>query len=90
MKSRMQLDENVCYRCKCYGEHMDVHHVFNGPYKEKSEEDGFIVYVHRQCHDLIHRNAVIRLKMKQEGQRRYEASIGDRQSFIERYGKSYL
>lgn len=85
----MQTDRNYCYRCKTWVNNPDRHHVFNGAYRHKSEEDGYVVYVHRQCHELIHRNAEIRLKMKAEAQRDYEKTHS-REEFIERYGRSYL
>ena len=42
----------------------DRHHIYNGAMRSKSEEYGAVVYVCRNCHDLIHKNAEVRLTLK--------------------------
>ena len=91
MKSRIQDDKNVCARCGCHCEHPDKHHIFNGlAYRDKSEEDGLFVHMHHQCHMLTHSDPTAMRKWKEKGQLKYEAQIGTREEFMERYGKSYL
>ena len=89
MESRLQTDKEVCYLCNKPMGNGDLHHVFNGAYKSKSEEDGFIVYVHRVCHDFIHTHAMTRTTIKARAQKVYEKEH-TREEFIQRYGKNYL
>lgn len=84
-----QEDKHICYRCKTWVENPDPHHIFNGAFRDFADEDGYVIYVHRQCHELIHRNAAIRLKLKAEAQKDYEAKHGH-EAYMKRYRKSYL
>ena len=89
-KSIIQTNKEVCYWCRKTGI-LHPHHVFNGAYKKKSEEDGMIVFVHDfPCHRQIHDIYQNELEIKQNGQRLWEQFYGTREEFIERYGKSYL
>ena len=38
----------------CDREACDLHHVFNGAMKKKSEQYGAMVYLCRSCHDKLH------------------------------------
>lgn len=84
---------NLCPICdkEIYQEEVkDIHHIFNGPYKKKSEKYGFLVNVHRFCHRKIHDNYSIELKLKVECQEMFENNIGDRDKFIKEFGQSYI
>lgn len=90
-KSRLQTDEETCYLCNKYMGKGDKHHIFNGGgYRDKSEEDGMFVYVHRVCHSFIHNHPMTARTLKQRGQRAWMAEIGTLDEFIKRYGKNYL
>lgn len=71
-----------------------IHHVFGGANRSKSEEDGFIIPLHPDLHNMsnqgIHFNREMDLHYKRLCQRYYESCIGDRKAFIARYGKSWL
>lgn len=59
--------------------------------RKKSEEDGLKVYVHRTCHDWIHRHELSDLNLKAKGQRIWQEYYNKSESdFIKRYGKSYI
>ena len=89
--SRMQTDEHICYRCKTWVEHPDKHHCLNGlGYRDKCEEDQLYVFMHHQCHMMIHNKNHDLRKLKAKAQEVFEKEIGSREEFIERYGKSYL
>ena len=88
--SRMQTDEHICFRCKTWVEHPDKHHCLNGTYRDKCEEDGLYVFMHHQCHMMIHNKNQELRKLKAKAQEVFEKEIGSREEFIERYGKSYL
>ena len=71
-----------------------IHHVFGGANRKKSEKDGFIIPLHPDLHNMsdrgIHFNRAMDLFYKRKCQTYYEERMGDRESFIKRYGKSYL
>lgn len=97
MKSIMQNDKYSCYLCGRNGsaDPLEKHHVFGGPNRNYSEEDGLTVYL---CGERCHRNGVAsahRSKrtadfLKSEAQIAWESIYGDRISFTKRYGKNYL
>ena len=79
-----------CYVCGRYGG-THVHHIFNGyGLRMRSDEDGLFCHVCFRCHEESHRNADLRLKLKQMGQQIYEEQIGSHEQFMERYRKNYL
>ncbi len=69
---------------------VNAHHVFNGAYKQKSEEDLFYMNLHPECHRKLHDDPSIAKALKAKCQKIYEMDIGTREEFIRRYGKSYL
>lgn len=88
MDSIMQKAK-ACYHCgRAWG--LDKHHVMNGnPQRKYAEADGLTVWLCRECHDLIHRDATLRLELKEKAQAAWLRIYGI-QAFRERYGKSYL
>jgi ribosome-binding protein aMBF1 (putative translation factor) len=40
------------------------HHIFNGAMRNKSEDYGAVIRVCRNCHNMIHKNAELRMKLK--------------------------
>ena len=92
MKSIMQQDDK-CFVCgKAFGS--DTHHIFGGPNRRLSEEDGLTVRLCRQCHDDVHFDAELsypmQLALKQKGQEAYENAGHTREEFVKRYGRNYL
>ena len=83
---------------------LEVHHVYNGPYRSKSDKDGcwcyLCVYHHRESNNAIHRNPVRAKWLKAYCQRKWEKRYAEsfpsipkvdaRGEFIKMYGKSYL
>ena len=71
------------------------HEVFFGNNRQKSIEDGLVVFLKPELHNMsnegVHFNLQFREYMQKEGQRQwmayYDKSIED---FIKRYGKNYL
>ena len=91
-ESRIQKDKEYCYICgkALYGV-VDPHHIFEGTAnRRKSDEDGFVVYVHRCCHTWLHNHPLSMITYKKRAQRIFEEELGSREDFIKRYGKSYL
>lgn len=91
MKSIMQQDDK-CYICRlAYG--TEWHHIFGGPNRKHSEEDGLKVRLCRNCHDQAHfdRNmsALIQKALHIKGQEAYEREH-TREEFMERYGRNHI
>lgn len=93
-------NEKYCYLClKKHGrfntQNLHKHHCFHGTANRRlAEEDGLFINVCVYCHeidkDAIHNDHNTDLFVMQQAQRAYEKKIGDRESFIKRYGKSFL
>ena len=98
-KSIMHVKDGTCYIC------MDLngierkyatlhrHHIFGGPNRWKSEEDGLFVWLCLEHHELgkeaVHKNAYVMRRMHEQGQKAYE-KIHSRREFMDRYGRNYL
>jgi hypothetical protein len=82
----------VCYVCGTNAG-IERHHVFGGPYRNKSDKYGFMRDLcaehHRNGKYSAHRNRSLNLWLKQECQREFEKSYS-REEFIREFGKSYL
>ena len=84
--------EGVCYlcglRCKTHR-----HHIFDGPNRRLSEEDGLVVHLCPSCHNMgpvnVHNNIKIRRILQAKGQMWYEETH-TREEFMKRYGRNYL
>lgn len=88
MDSIMQRTKE-CYIC-LRGWGLESHHVMNGnPQRQYSEEDGLKVWLCRECHDRIHKDATLRLKLKEKAELAWLKVYGV-EAFRERYGKNYL
>lgn len=98
MKSILQQDESKCYLCGCYegGDHLDIHHIFEGPRRNLSEKYGLTVRLHHcRCHiygdNAVHNNERINKQLKRKAQAfamgYYGWSLDD---WIGIFGKSYL
>ena len=87
-----------CFLCGRNGteDPLEEHHIFNGPYRKKSERYGLTVRLcaHR-CHnggpDSVHRNQDVDRELKQRGQRKAMEENGwSVEEFIREFGKNYL
>lgn len=91
-KSIVQPHQLECAICGkgMFPELYDTHHIFNGAYKRKSENDGMLLFVHRCCHRQIHDNAYVQNQVKRYAERIWLENYGTKEDFIKRYGKDYL
>ena len=87
-----------CLNDKCFftetpSEYCNVHHVFFGKNRKKSEIWGMKVYLKPEWHQnelySAHKNIETDLKLKQYAQEQFEAKY-DHDFFIEIFGKNYL
>lgn len=93
MRSIIQTDDDKCFICQmAFGS--EEHHIFPGnPNRRHSEEDGLKIRVCRHCHEELHcgkKSGEMMDKLQRLGQEKYEAMIGTREQFRERYGRSWL
>lgn len=69
------------------------HHVFQGAYRKKSEQFGFVILLCHDCHNEppngVHQNKERRNQLKRMYQSEYEKSFS-REDFIQDFGRSYL
>lgn len=101
-KSLLDTKKGICFRCGTYGP-TEKHHIFGGPNRRLSEEDGLYVYLCHNCHneppDGVHFNKRNMQMLHAAGQMHWEmwkiiiygiTAEEARQKFMERYGKNYL
>ena len=99
MKSILQRDKTRCYLCGGRGtslDPLDVHHVFFGALRSKSDRYGLTVYLHHnKCHifgrDAVHVNRATDLAIKKRAQLAAMKKYGwTEQDFRDRFYKSFL
>ena len=83
--------EEVCYLCGKYG-NTEVHHIFGGSVRQTSDKYGLIVHLCPTCHNKLHGKYGDNTKQMLHiiGQQAYEEQIGNRETFIEEFIRSYL
>ena len=74
---------------------LEVHHVYNGPFRKKSERFGAVVDLCHYCHNEppngVHHNADNMRKLKAIYQEKIMEEYGmTERDFIREFGKSYL
>ena len=87
-----------CFLCGRNGssDPLDRHHIFNGPYRKKSEKYDLVVDLcHYRCHIFgkyaVHNNPEAMLYLKQRGQEKVMREQGwDTKRFIREFGKNYI
>lgn len=99
MSKSILQEEKECYITGAIeGDYVTLHqhHIFEGVgRKKRADEDGLWVWLRAELHNAsnysVHsgNNKELDLQLKRRAQRAYEETHS-RQSFIERYGKSYL
>lgn len=95
MKSIIQKDDTKCFICGKNGGYwgLDVHHVYFGALRKKSDKYGLTV---RLCHDTchlngVHKNADLNRKLQAFVQKKAMAHYGwDIETFRREFYKSYL
>ena len=76
-----------------YWTYLERHHIFDGPNKKISEENGFTVRLcvghHREGTDAVHKNANMMRLLQRDAQRAYEKTHS-REEFFRLMGRNYL
>lgn len=96
MADSIMQDRRRCYITHRV-DHLERHHVMNGPSRKKAEEDGLWIWLCHDVHMYVHAHAGIRLKLKAKAQEVYENRLmsagmspdGARMAWMARYHKNY-
>ena len=92
-QSILDTQKYVCFLCGRIGP-TECHHIFGGPNRRLSDEDGLFVHLCHSCHnqppDGAHFNKETAKKLHMVGQKAWEAKYGDRADFMRRYGKNFM
>lgn len=97
-ESIIQKDLSHCIICRQNGsnDRLEIHHIFGGAYRKKSEQYGLKVALcgdkcHRNGEYSVHGNRIVDLQLKQYAQRKAMKHYGwSKEEFIELFGKNYL
>lgn len=98
IKSIMQTDKTHCFLCgmNAFIEPLDLHHIFNGADKKKSEKYGLMVYLHHnKCHifgeNSVHGNAKVERELKAFAQEKAMEYYGwTVEDFMKIFGRNYI
>jgi hypothetical protein len=98
MAQSILQEDRECYLCGKNGasDPLDVHHIFNGAYRKKSEKYGLKVYLcHNSCHifgkNAVHQSGAVSNALKAEAQQKAMDYYGwTIEEFRELFGKNYL
>ena len=91
-------DNRRCFLCGRNGasDPLDLHHIFPGPYRKKSEKYGLVVYLcgnrcHRNGKTAVHRSGEQMRRLRRYGQLKAMQEQGwTEDDFRREFGKSYL
>ena len=77
MSIMQDMSERVCFMTgeTEYTTKIDLHHIMNGPFKKKSEEQGLLIYLRHDIHMWLHHTGNGKktlLRLKQEAQKKWE------------------
>lgn len=91
MTSAIVDNMDVCVICKSPRE--QIHHIFRGANRDKATKYGYILPLcaeHHTGNTGIHSNRAMNIHFRQIAQRHYEEHHGNREQFIEEFGKSWI
>lgn len=82
-----------CFICGRWGP-LEVHHVFNGPFRKKSDKYGYVVKLCHWCHNEppngVHFNQELDNGLKEYFQKKAMEENGwSKEDFIREFGRNY-
>lgn len=90
--SILRTEPGVCYIC-CRHTETALHHIYYGPKRKMSDENGFTAFLCPDCHQYaphaVHRCRETDFRLKARCQAVYERTHG-RDDFIALVGRNYL
>lgn len=78
----------VCQVCHKYAD-TQIHHIFPGIHRRRSDENDFVMEVCPSCHNDLHQHPLKMLPYQIECQRKYEKKNGH-EAWMELMGKSWI
>lgn len=85
-------NEKKCYLCGSV-RWLELHHIFNASYRNKSTKYGLVVYLCHHCHNEpplgVHHNKERNTYLKQIGQQAFIKHYPNK-DFLKEFGKNYL
>lgn len=95
--SIIQPDTSYCFICRQngYNDRLEIHHIFGGAHRNKSEKYGLKVALcgekcHRNGRNAVHANHKVDIQLKEYAQRKAMKHYGwTTEEFIEIFGKNY-
>ena len=92
MKSIVQDEENRCFLCGRWSNYLETHHIFGGPNRKLSDQDGLTVRLCATCHRLgpsaAHKSSATQHYLHYAGREAYLRTHTP-EEFLERYGRMY-
>lgn len=91
MKSIIQT-EKECFICRTTYS-LEDHHIFGGSNRPHSEKYGLKVWLCQRHHTGsagVHSDPGLMMRLRQVGQRAFEARYGDREDFLKIFRRNYL
>lgn len=91
MKYRCKKREkkHVCQVCGQHGVVTEIHHIYNGPYRYRSDVNDFVMEVCPECHRKIHESAEMLMHYKRKCQERFELTHSH-DEWMSTMGRSWL
>lgn len=84
--SNLVNDMESCARCG--SPYVELHEVFNGPFRNKAKKYGLVIPLCRRCHTLVHINQKLDKELKAETQRAFVNQYGFTR-YMEEFKKNY-
>lgn len=88
MRTKKRIKKHFCKMCGMSGD-TEIHHIYPGAHRKKSDEYDFVIEVCRSCHRQIHNNPDVMRALKRKTQTEFEKKYSH-EEFIRRMGKSWL
>ena len=94
----MRTEKGICYLCDSW-EYTHYHHIFHGTANRKiADREGLGVYLCRDCHEEVHRDADLNWRLQKEAQGIWEQRYIEqghteeeaRREFMRLFGKNYI
>ena len=88
MRAKKRIKKHWCAMCGLHGE-TEIHHIYPGAHRKKSDEYDFVIEVCHSCHRRIHDDPEVMRALKRDTQKQFEEKYSH-EEFMRRMQKSWL